>query len=58
MTGRDIKSTKEQERDGRDCIARHGGICVHIYYEPDTSAWRKKRARKHVEPHQAQDGAA
>ncbi|MEV7976443.1 hypothetical protein [Streptomyces sp. NPDC086519] len=38
MTGRDIKSTKEQERDGRDYIARHGGTCVHIYYEPDTSA--------------------
>ncbi|MFF4314294.1 recombinase family protein [Streptomyces sp. NPDC001507] len=45
MTGRDIKSTKEQERDGRDYIARHGGTCVHIYYEPDTSAWRKKRVR-------------
>ncbi|QDQ11316.1 recombinase family protein [Streptomyces spectabilis] len=45
MTGRDIKSTKEQERDGRDFISRLGGTCVHVYYEPDTSAWRKKRVR-------------
>ncbi|MFI0786707.1 recombinase family protein [Streptomyces lydicus] len=45
MTGRDIKSTKEQERDGRDFISRHRGTCVHVYYEPDTSAWRKKRVR-------------
>ncbi|MEW2388463.1 recombinase family protein [Streptomyces venezuelae] len=45
MTGRDIKSTSEQERDGRDFIDRHGGRCVHVYYEPDTSAWRKKRVR-------------
>ncbi|MGW1883938.1 recombinase family protein [Streptomyces sp. NPDC001970] len=45
MTGRDIKSTKEQERDGQEYIRRHGDTCVPIYDEPDTSAWRKKRVR-------------
>ncbi|SFD33558.1 MULTISPECIES: recombinase family protein [Streptomyces] len=45
MTGRDIKSTKEQERDGRRFITKRGGRCVYVYAEPDTSAWRKKRVR-------------
>ncbi|MEU4212771.1 recombinase family protein [Streptomyces sp. NPDC026206] len=45
MTGQDIRSTKEQERDGRQFVEKRGGTHVYTYFEPDTSAWRKKRVR-------------
>ncbi|MFI7319412.1 recombinase family protein [Streptomyces venezuelae] len=45
MTGRDIKSTEEQEKDGREFVERRGGRYVHTYLEPDTSAWKRKRVR-------------
>ncbi|MEU5347751.1 recombinase family protein [Streptomyces sp. NPDC020766] len=45
MTGRDIKSTEEQERDGRRFVESRGGRYVHTYMEPDTSAWKRRRVR-------------
>lgn len=45
MTGKDIKSTDEQERDGRQFVESRGGTYVHTYPEPDTSAWKRKRVR-------------
>ncbi|MFE4870873.1 recombinase family protein [Streptomyces sp. NPDC056682] len=46
LTGRDIKSTEEQTLDGREFVKARGGRVVHVYLEPDTSAWRKKRIRQ------------
>ncbi|WP_432045285.1 recombinase family protein [Streptomyces asiaticus] len=46
LTGRDIKSTEEQDRDGRKFVEKRGGRVVHTYFEPDTSAWRKRRVRE------------
>ncbi|MER5528723.1 recombinase family protein [Streptomyces sp. NPDC002677] len=43
MTGRDIKSTEEQERDGRQFVETRGGRYVYTYMEPDTSAWKRRR---------------
>ena len=40
MTGRDIKSTDEQERGGRGFVESRGGRYVYTYMEPDTSAWK------------------
>ncbi|WP_405538996.1 recombinase family protein [Streptomyces sp. NBC_00075] len=45
MTGRDIKSTEEQEKDGRRFVESRGGRYVHTYMEPDTSAWKRRRVR-------------
>ncbi|GAA2135775.1 recombinase family protein [Streptomyces synnematoformans] len=45
MTGRDIKSTEEQEKDGRQFVESRGGRYVHTYMEPDTSAWKRRRVR-------------
>ncbi|MFE5819038.1 recombinase family protein [Streptomyces sp. NPDC056479] len=45
MTGRDIKSTEEQERDGRQFVESRGGRYVFTYMEPDTSAWKRRRVR-------------
>ncbi|MGW7383574.1 hypothetical protein [Streptomyces sp. NPDC054794] len=45
MTGRDIKSTEEQERDGRQFVESRGGRYVYTYMEPDTSAWKRRRVR-------------
>ncbi|MCQ4042456.1 recombinase family protein [Streptantibioticus rubrisoli] len=45
MTGRDIKSTAEQEKDSREFIEARGGRVVFVYTEPDTSAWKRRRVR-------------
>ncbi|MER7679945.1 recombinase family protein [Streptomyces sp. NPDC096934] len=45
MTSRDIKSTEEQEKDGRQFIESRGGRYVYTYLEPDTSAWKRRRVR-------------
>ncbi|MEV6651764.1 recombinase family protein [Streptomyces sp. NPDC051219] len=45
VTGRDIKSTEEQEKDGRRFVEDRGGQYVHTYMEPDTSAWKRRRVR-------------
>ena len=45
MTGRDIKSTMEQEKDDRRFVEARGGRYVFTYTEPDTSAWKRKRVR-------------
>jgi site-specific DNA recombinase len=43
MTGREIKSRDEQEKDCRAYVARGGGQYVHTYEEPDTSAYKRRR---------------
>lgn len=45
MTGRDIKSRDEQEKDNRNFVEGRGGRYVYTYEEPDTSAWKRKRVR-------------
>ena len=45
-SGRDIKSTDEQEKDSRQYAERRGGRYVYTYREPDTSAWRRRRVRQ------------
>jgi site-specific DNA recombinase len=45
FSGRDIKSTDEQEKDTRAYAERRGGRYVFTYEEPDTSAWRRRRVR-------------
>ncbi|MFI8233476.1 recombinase family protein [Streptomyces sp. NPDC085900] len=45
MTGRDIKSRDEQEKDNRKFVEGRGGRYVYTYEEPDTSAWKRKRVR-------------
>ncbi|MFE3772302.1 recombinase family protein [Streptomyces sp. NPDC059122] len=45
MTGRDIKSRDEQEKDNQSFVVSRGGRYVHTYEEPDTSAWKRKRVR-------------
>jgi DNA invertase Pin-like site-specific DNA recombinase len=45
LTGRDIKSRDEQEKDNRRYVESRGGTYVHTYEEPDTSAWKRKRVR-------------
>ncbi|MEV6755415.1 recombinase family protein [Streptomyces sp. NPDC051214] len=45
MTGRDIKSTEEQEKDGRQFVESRQGRYVYTYLEPDTSAWKRRRVR-------------
>ncbi|WP_369255580.1 recombinase family protein [Streptomyces sp. R35] len=45
ITGRDIKNTEEQERNGRGFVGSRGGRYVHTYTQPDTSAWKRKRVR-------------
>uniref|UniRef100_A0AAU3HZS1 Recombinase family protein n=1 Tax=Streptomyces sp. NBC_01393 TaxID=2903851 RepID=A0AAU3HZS1_9ACTN len=45
MTGRDIKSRDEQEKDNRSFVESRGGRYVYTYEEPDTSAWKRKRVR-------------
>ncbi|GHE04005.1 recombinase family protein [Streptomyces alanosinicus] len=45
MTGRDIRSRDEQEKDNRSFVESRGGRYVFTYEEPDTSAWKRKRVR-------------
>lgn len=45
VTGRDIKSRAEQEKDNRAFVEARGGRYVYTYTEPDTSAWKRKRVR-------------
>src|SRR5438874_1273201 len=45
FTGRDIKSTDEQEKDTREYAERRHGSYVYTYEEPDTSAWKRRRVR-------------
>ncbi|GHD68759.1 integrase [Streptomyces mirabilis] len=45
MTGRDIRSRDEQEKDNRSFVESRGGRYVYTYEEPDTSAWKRKRVR-------------
>ncbi|WP_405870994.1 recombinase family protein [Streptomyces sp. NBC_00005] len=45
MTGRDIRSRDEQEKDSRSFVESRGGRYVYTYEEPDTSAWKRKRVR-------------
>ncbi|MGW2540314.1 recombinase family protein [Kitasatospora sp. NPDC001574] len=45
LTGRDIKSTDEQERDDQEYVERRGGKYVWTYREPDTSAWKRRRVK-------------
>ncbi len=45
MTGKDIKSTDEQELDARTHVEARGGNYVYTYMEPDTSAWKRRRTR-------------
>lgn len=44
-SGQQIKSTEEQDRDGRALVEQRGGTVVYTYWEPDTSAWKKRRTR-------------
>jgi len=44
-TGKDIKSTDEQELDARTHVEARGGNYIHTYMEPDTSAWKRRRTR-------------
>ncbi|MEZ0094265.1 recombinase family protein [Streptacidiphilus sp. EB129] len=46
ITGRDIKSRAEQEKDNRAFVEARGGRYVYTYTEPDTSAWKRKRVRQ------------
>ena len=43
MSGRDIKSRDEQEKDCQTYVERGGGVYVHTYTEPDTSAYKRRR---------------
>ncbi|MEV4445455.1 MULTISPECIES: recombinase family protein [Streptomyces] len=45
MTGRDIRSRDEQEKDNRSFVESRGGRYVYTYEEPGTSAWKRKRVR-------------
>ena len=45
LSGQDIKSTAEQEKDIRTFVESRGGVYVYTYTEPDTSAWKRKRVR-------------
>jgi len=45
MTGRDIRSRDEQEKDSRTFVESRHGRYVYTYEEPDTSAWKRKRVR-------------
>ncbi|MGW3953048.1 hypothetical protein ACWEKM_19510 [Streptomyces sp. NPDC004752] len=45
MTGRDIRSRNEQEKDNRTFVDSRGGRYAYTYEEPDTSAWKRKRVR-------------
>lgn len=45
LTGHDIKSTDEQEKDVRTFVESRGGRYVYTYTEPDTSAWKRRRVR-------------
>ncbi|MFJ7151070.1 recombinase family protein [Streptomyces sp. NPDC100445] len=45
MTGRDIRSRDEQEKDNKRFVDSRGGRYVYTYEEPDTSAWKRKRVR-------------
>lgn len=45
ITGRDIKSTAEQEKDNREFVTGRGGRYVYTYTEPDTSAWKRRPVR-------------
>ncbi|MBV6698497.1 recombinase family protein [Kitasatospora aureofaciens] len=45
LTGKDIKSTDEQEKDDREFVESRGGRYVYTYTEPDTSAWKRRRVR-------------
>jgi site-specific DNA recombinase len=41
--GSDIKGRALQEGDCEGYVTRRGGIYVHTYQEPDTSAWKRRR---------------
>jgi site-specific DNA recombinase len=43
VTGREIKSRDEQEKDCRAYVERGGGRYAHTYEEPDTSAYKRRR---------------
>lgn len=43
MTGRDIINRDEQVKDCRQLVEAMGGVYVHTYDEPDTSAWKRQR---------------
>ena len=45
MTGRDINGRDEQEKAVRSYVESRGGTYAHMYEEPDTSAWKRKRVR-------------
>lgn len=45
LTGKDIKSRDEQEKDNRAFVEARGGRYIYTYTEPDTSAWKRKRVR-------------
>ncbi|MEV7025506.1 recombinase family protein [Kitasatospora sp. NPDC093558] len=45
LTGKDIKSRDEQEKDDREFVESRGGRYVYTYTEPDTSAWKRRRVR-------------
>ncbi|MEN8652395.1 recombinase family protein [Streptomyces sp. 21So2-11] len=45
LSGRDIKSRDEQEKDNKGFVESRGGSYVYTYDEPDTSAWKRKRVR-------------
>ncbi|WP_406480981.1 group II intron reverse transcriptase/maturase [Streptomyces sp. NBC_01615] len=44
VTGRDIKSTEEQERDGRGFVESRGGQYVHTYVTPPRPVIRQRSA--------------
>ncbi|MFE7235329.1 recombinase family protein [Streptomyces sp. NPDC057596] len=41
-----MKSREEQEKDARRFVESRGGRHVYTYEEPDTSAWKRKKARQ------------
>ncbi|MBY8886901.1 recombinase family protein [Streptomyces sp. PTM05] len=45
LTGRDIKSTAEQTIDAKTFVEERGGRLIHVYVEPDTSAWKRRRVQ-------------
>lgn len=45
LSGKDIRGRDEQEKDCRTYVESRGGIYIHTYVEPDTSAWKRRRVQ-------------
>ncbi|GAA1288269.1 recombinase family protein [Saccharothrix xinjiangensis] len=45
LSGKHIGGRDEQEKDCRTYVESRGGIYIHTCVEPDTSAWKRRRAQ-------------